>query len=144
MVIDSSALIAILRNEPERPAFQHVIVRDHVRLVSAVTKLEAGIVAAGRRGLVGAADLDALLRELDVAIIAFDEHQSDIARAAFARYGKGRHPAKLNFGDCAAYALAIAEGEPLLFKGRDFRQTDVAVVEIPGEPDQRPDDEGIA
>jgi len=128
MVIDSSALIAILRNEPEGDVFRRSILRSEVRLLSAVSKLEASMVAIGVGDPAGALDLDDLLRELTVVVVPFDEHHADIARDAFARYGKGRHPAGLNFGDCAAYALAIAEAEPLLFKGTDFGATDVEVV----------------
>jgi len=128
MVIDSSALIAILRNEPDGEAFAGAIFRDPSRLVSAVTKLEAGIVAYGTRGAAGAADLDRLLGEIGAIIVAFDDDQARIARDAFARFGKGIHPAGLNFADCAAYALAIVEAEPLLFKGTDFAKTDVAVA----------------
>lgn len=130
MVIDSSALIAILRNEPERPVFEDAIRADGVRLVSAVTKLEAGMVALGRRDVAGAKVLDQLLSALSVTIAPFDDHQADIARDAFARFGKGRHRAGLNFGDCAAYALSIVEAEPLLFKGTDFGATDVEVVKL--------------
>jgi ribonuclease VapC len=130
MVIDSSALIAILRNEPEAATFENAIFRYPVRLVSAVTKLESGMVAAGRRGAVGATDLDRLLAWISATIVPFDERQADIARDAFIRYGKGRHSAGLNFGDCAAYALAIAEAEPLLFKGTDFAATDVECVRL--------------
>ena len=128
MVIDSSALIAILRGEPEQKAFEAAIAAADVRLVSAVTKLEASIVAIGSGPVEGAQDLDELLAVLSVTIVTFDEHQADIARDAFARYGKGRHRAGLNFGDCAAYALAMAEAEPLLFKGTDFGATDVQVA----------------
>ena len=128
MVIDSSALIAILREEPEHQAFKAAIAAAEVRLVSAVTKLEASMVAIGSGPPEGAQDIDDLLALLSVTIVPFDEHQSDIAREAFARYGKGRHPAGLNFGDCAAYALAMAEAEPLLFKGTDFGATDVEVA----------------
>jgi ribonuclease VapC len=127
MVIDSSALIAILRNEPEGDAFRRSILRAEVRLLSAVSKLEASMVAIGVGDPAGALDLDDLLRELTVVVVPFDEHQADIAREAFARYGKGRHSVGLNFGDCAAYALAVAEAEPLLFKGTDFGATDVEV-----------------
>jgi ribonuclease VapC len=127
MVIDSSALIAILHKEPEAAAFVDAIRSAPMRLLSAVTKLEAGMVALGR-GVVGAETLDRLLDTLAVTIVPFDDHHATIARDAFARYGKGRHPAGLNFGDCAAYALAIAEAEPLLFKGTDFAATDVEVV----------------
>jgi ribonuclease VapC len=128
MVIDSSALIAILRDEPEGPVFASAIYGDPVRLVSAVTKLEAAIVAFGLRGTEGAGDLDRLLVEIGAHIVPFDNDQAEIARDAFARFGKGHHPAGLNFGDCAAYALAIAETEPLLFKGTDFGRTDVETV----------------
>ena len=95
------------------------------RLLSAVSKLEAGLVMAGRHDEAGALRLDRLLSDIAVTIVPFDEHQADIARDAFVRYGKGRHRAGLNFGDCAAYALAISEAEPLLFKGDDFAQTDI-------------------
>jgi ribonuclease VapC len=125
MVIDTSALIAVLLDEPERASLEDAVEADPVRLVSAMSKLEAGVVMIGRHGVEGAARLDQLLREVAATIVPFDEHQADIARAAFARYGKGRHPAGLNFGDCAAYALAMAEAEPLLFKGTDFGATDV-------------------
>jgi ribonuclease VapC len=127
MVIDSSALIAILHREPEAAAFTQAIGTASVRLISAVTKLEAGMVTLGR-GIAGAETLDRLLHTLAVMVVPFDDHQATIAREAFARYGKGRHPAGLNFGDCAAYALAIAEAEPLLFKGTDFAATDVEVA----------------
>ncbi len=128
MVIDSSALIAILFGEPDRERFKKSIDATPIRLVSAMSKLEAGIVMVGRFGPKGGLELDALLRGIAATIVAFDDHQATIARNAFARYGKGRHPAGLNFGDCAAYALAIAEAEPLLFKGTDFGATDVEVV----------------
>lgn len=133
MVIDSSALFAILRGEPEGAAFVTAIHSDLVRLVSAVTKLEAGMVAIGRHGVAGAGDLDRLLAEIGANIVPFDNEQAHIARDAFARFGKGRHPAGLNFGDCAAYALAIAEAEPLLFKGTDFGNTDAEVVRMTEE-----------
>ena len=135
MVIDSSALIGILRNEPEAQEFERAIQRDAVRLVSAVTKLESGMVAAGRRGAVGAVDLGRLLTFIGATIVPFDERQADIARDALLRYGKGRHKAGLNFGDCAAYALAIAEAEPLLFTGTNFAATDVDCVRL-GEAEE--------
>jgi ribonuclease VapC len=130
MVIDTSALIAMLFAEPERDVFSRSIGSDPVRLVSAVSKLEAGMVAVGRRGAAASHELDRLLRDLSIQIVPFDERQADIARDAFARYGKGRHQAGLNFGDCAAYALALAQAEPLLFKGTDFGATDVEVVAL--------------
>lgn len=128
MVIDTSVLVAILFDEPDRYVLESAIERDGVRLISAMNKLEAGLVMVGRHQLEGAARLDRLLREIAAIIVPFDEHQADVARDAFARYGKGRHRAGLNFGDCAAYALAMTEGEPLLFKGTDFRATDVMVA----------------
>ena len=128
MVIDSSALIAILQREPEAEAFMTAIYRAERRLVSAMTKLEVGMVAIGLRADRGAGDIDDLFRDLRIEIVPFDDHHAAIARDGFIRYGKGRHRAALNFGDCAAYALAIAEAEPLLFKGTDFGSTDVAVV----------------
>jgi ribonuclease VapC len=130
MVIDTSALIAMLFAEPEQQAFTKAIGADAIRLVSAVSKFEAGMVAAGRHGEAAGRDLDLLLRDLTIQIVSFDGHQADIAREAFARFGKGRHRAALNFGDCASYALAIAEAEPLLFKGTDFGGTDVEVVTL--------------
>jgi ribonuclease VapC len=128
MVIDTSALIAILLDEPERRSLEDAIESNPVRLVSAMSKLEAGMVMIGRHGTEGSLQLDRLLREMAAAVVPFDEHQADIAREAFIRFGKGRHPAGLNFGDCAAYALAMAEAEPLLFKGTDFGATDVQVA----------------
>jgi ribonuclease VapC len=130
MVIDTSALIAILLDEPQRNVLEDAIEADPVRLVSAMSKLEAGMVMIGRHGAEGAVRLDRLLREMAAVIVPFDEHQADIARDAFARYGKGRHSAGLNFADCAAYALAMAEAEPLLFKGTDFGATDVQVAGV--------------
>lgn len=128
MVIDTSALLAILFDEPERPALTSAIDAASARRVSAMSKLEASIVAISREGGRIIADLDDLLHQFKIEIVPFDEHQADIAREAFTRYGKGRHKAGLNFGDCAAYALAVSEAEPLLFKGRDFSATDVEVA----------------
>jgi ribonuclease VapC len=130
MVIDTSVLIAILLNEPEAPAFRRKVLAISIRLMSAMSKLEASMVVVGRSGSVGLAALDQLIAELDITIVPFDEHQADIAREAFARYGKGQHPAGPNFGDCAAHALALTEAEPLLFKGTDFGATDVDVATL--------------
>jgi ribonuclease VapC len=128
MVIDTSALMAILQGEPEAPTYVDLIERATVRLMSAVSMLEAGMLAESRKGDQGGIELDSLVRELELAIVAFDAEQTEIARTAFRRFGKGRHHAGLNFGDCAAYALAQASGEPLLFKGNDFARTDVRAV----------------
>lgn len=130
MVIDTSALIAILNGAPESVALGRAIFADQVRLISAVTKLEAGMIACRRRGPSGGASLDRLLNWISVSIVPFDDRQAGIARDAFVRFGKGRHNAALNIGDCAAYALAVAEAEPLLFKGTDFAATDVECVEL--------------
>ncbi len=130
MVIDSSVLVAILIGEADRDRYQRAIDASPLRLVSAVTKLETGMAMIGRRGLAAADEVEPLLARLSARIVPFDEQQADIACDAFARYGKGRHKAGLNFGDCAAYALAIAEAEPLLFKGTDFGATDVEVASV--------------
>jgi ribonuclease VapC len=131
MVIDTSALIAILLDEPDRLSLENAIKAEERRHVSAMTKLEAGMVMVGRHGIEGGVRLDQLLRRIGATIVPFDDAQADIARDAFARYGKGRHKAALNFGDCATYALAVSEAEPLLFAGTDFGATDVEVVVLP-------------
>ena len=130
MVIDTSAVIAILFDETDRLSFENAIEGTQTRLMSAVSKLEAGMVMVGKQGVDGASRLDRLLAAMSVTVVPFDDRQADIARDAFARYGKGRHRAGLNFGDCAAYALAVAEAEPLLFKGTDFGATDVEVARV--------------
>jgi ribonuclease VapC len=113
MVIDSSVLIAILFGEPDREIFKRAIDAAPTRLVSAMTKLESGIVMVGRFGPAGGRHLDDLLRDIAATIVPFTDHHADLARDAFIRFGKGRHKAGLNFGDCASYALAKAEAEPL-------------------------------
>jgi ribonuclease VapC len=125
MVIDTSAILAILQNEPEAAAFARLIEADPVRLISAVAVVEAGILAESRRGPAGARELDTFLLRSRAEIVPFDADQAAVARHAFRTFGKGRHPAGLNFGDCIAYALARTAGEPLLFKGDDFTRTDV-------------------
>lgn len=131
MVVDTSAIMAVLQLEPEADGFAHAIESDPVCLVSSVSVLEAGILAESRKGADGSRELDAFLRDADFEIVPFDAAQVEIARAAYARFGKGRHPAALNLGDCAAYALSRSSGEPLLFKGEDFPKTDVALFEKP-------------
>lgn len=131
MVIDSSALLAILLDEPERAAFRSAIVGDAVRLASTATLFEAAMVTLGRLGEPGVAELDALLRAAEVAATPFTAEHGTIALDAFRRFGKGRHRAGLNFGDCMSYALAKAAGEPLLFKGDDFGRTDIASALAP-------------
>lgn len=131
MVVDTSAMMAVLQLEPEAEAIASAIEAATVRLVSSVSVLEAGILAEVRKGADGARELDAFLKEADLRIVPFDAEQADIARSAYAQFGKGRHPAALNFGDCAAYALAKSAAEPLLFKGDDFLKTDLEVCELP-------------
>ena len=125
MVIDTSALAAILAGEPEQVAFIDAIERADVRLVSAATHVEASIVLEVRNGPAGVHNLDRLFDRAGIEIVPVDEEQALLARSAFQRFGKGRHPASLNFGDCFSYALAVARDEPLLFKGDDFPRTDV-------------------
>lgn len=119
-------MIAILLNEPEKDRFRDAILAAYPRLMSAVSLQEASIVWAGRTGDRTAWEtLDALLERFDLEIVAHDANLALAAREAFLRFGKGRHPAALNFGDCAAYALAKVNDLPLLFKGGDFGQTDI-------------------
>ena len=128
MVIDTSVLIAILANEPEAELFETAIDADPVRLISAASVLETAIVAEARYGDIGGRELDLLLYKAEIQIVAVTADQIDVGRRAFSKYGKGRHPAALNFGDCFSYALAKTSGEPLLFKGTGFLQTDVAIA----------------
>jgi ribonuclease VapC len=123
MVVDSSALVAILRKEPEAARFTRAIVRDSVRLISAANLLEAGLVIDNQVGLSAGRRLDAFAEKAQLQIEPVTEAQVRIARQAYLDFGRGNHPAGLNFGDCFAYALATAKGEPLLFKGTDFQHT---------------------
>jgi len=125
MVIDTSAIVAIFFNEPDAPSYRERIADDPVRLISASTFVEAAMVIEGRFGEAGGAELDLWLHKAEVEIIAVTAEHADQARRAWRRYGKGRHPAGLNYGDCFSYALATLTGEPLLFKGNDFSQTDI-------------------
>ena len=133
MVLDTSALLAILLDEPERRRFNELIEADTVRLISAASVLEAAIVLETRSGEAAGRELDLFLHRAKVEVTAVDGDQVEIARAAFRRFGKRRHPAGLNYGNCFAYALAKASGEPLLFKGTDFAQADVVVADASGE-----------
>jgi ribonuclease VapC len=125
MVLDASALLAILLDEPERRSFTTAIEAAPRRIISAASLLECALVVEARRGEPAGRELDLLIHRGGVAVVAVDADQVDVARSAWRRYGKGRHPAGLNFGDCFAYALAYVTGEPLLFKGDDFAQTDL-------------------
>lgn len=126
MTLDTSAVLAILQDEAERAEFVALIEKAPRRLISTLSVLEAAMVLEGRRGDDAGADLDLFLLRASVEVVAFDGEQLGVARTAFRRFGKGRHRAGLNFGDCAAYALAEWSGEALLFKGEDFAATDVA------------------
>ena len=128
MIIDTSALVAILDQEPEADRIVRTLASAPERTLSAANLVEAGIVMQARRGDDGARDLDLLLAKLRVDIAGVTASQADIARKAFRRYGRGPHPANLNFGDCFAYALAKHKSAPLLFKGNNFGQTDVMVA----------------
>jgi ribonuclease VapC len=126
IVIDTSAFVAILNHEPERTAFYEAIAAADRRLVSAVSYQETGQVLLARRGVNRLYDLEDFLALIKAEIIPHDLHLASFALAAFQRYGKGIDPkARLNFCDCAAYALAKAMNAPLLFKGDDFTHTDV-------------------
>jgi ribonuclease VapC len=130
MVIDPSALIAILSDEPERRAFTEAIERADSRLLSAAGFVETSIIIENKHGYDGRRDLDLLIAGAGIEIVEVDEDQARFARDAFRRYGKCRHAAGLNFGDCFSYALAKVTGLPLLFKGNDFAQTDIPPVPI--------------
>ncbi len=125
MVIDTSAIVAIALDEPEATAFEERIADDPVRMISAATLLETAMVIETRLGSRGGGELDLWLHKAGVEIVAVDSELLDVARRAWRRFGKGRHPAGLNFGDCFSYALASLTQEPLLFKGSDFAETDI-------------------
>ncbi len=127
MVIDTSALVAIFLAEPERRRFLDLVIEAPTRLISAANLLETGIVLEAKRGEGAGREFDLFVVRANLEVVSVDGEQVEIARAAWRKYGKGRHPAGLNFGDCFAYALAKFLGEPLLAKGTDFAQTDVEV-----------------
>ncbi len=133
MVIDTSALLAILQDEPDRRSFTEAIEAAAVRRTSAATFLEASMVLQSRFGAEGIQRLDMLIESAGIEVVAVDLVQAKVARRAFVDFGKGRHPAGLNYGDCFAYALARRLGEPLLCKGDDFSRTDLELV-----PDSAP------
>lgn len=128
IVVDSSALIAILLSEPESENFFNIISLADETVMSSANLVEAGIVIESRNGIIGSQSLDSLIAELELEIISFTKEQAEIARKAFMIYGKGRHPAGLNICDCYAYALAKDYDAPLLFKGNDFSQTDIKIA----------------
>jgi ribonuclease VapC len=125
IVVDSSALVAIHLAEPEAEAFSDVIAQDGAPYASTFTLFETRTVLSFRTGIAKPRDFEAWLVVARVISVAFDERQSALAFDAYQRWGKGNHPASLNLGDCAAYALAKSLDAPLLFKGADFARTDV-------------------
>jgi ribonuclease VapC len=125
MVIDTSAVVAIALNESDAAELELQIADDPVRLISTATVLEATIVLETRLGEAGGREFDLWLLKVGAEVVPVDVEQIDAARRAWRRYGKGRHAAGLNYGDCFSYALALTRGEPLLYKGEDFAKTDV-------------------
>ena len=128
LVVDSSVWIAVLMREPERGPFLAALKGARPTVQGAVTWLEASMVARGRLGEVGARLLESLRDELEVRIVPFDESQAAVALDAFARFGKGRHRASLNLGDCCSYAVSRTLRLPLLCKGDDFPRTDLELA----------------
>jgi ribonuclease VapC len=125
MVIDSSAIMAIFLEEPDASLYASAILNDATRLISAATLLEISSVALRRRVPDPITAIDAIVARFRLTIVPFDHEQALLARDGYRRYGRGRDHAGLNLGDCFSYALAKSRGEPLLFKGNDFSQTDV-------------------
>lgn len=130
MVIDTSALIAILLGEPDAEAFAVAIANDSKRLIGAFSAVEVSIVIEAKKGDAGGRELDLLLHRSQIEIVAMDSEQAELARIAWRNFGKGRHPAGLNIGDCCSYALSKFSGEPLLFMGDDFSKTDLNLVKL--------------
>ncbi|GAB4589470.1 type II toxin-antitoxin system VapC family toxin [Nocardia sp. IFM 10818] len=139
MVIDTSAVVAMLNNEPGAERYEAAIESDPVRLMSTATYLEASIVIEARFGEPGGRELDLWLHRAGVELIAVHPEHAHRARLAYREYGKGRHPAGLNYGDCFSYALSKVSGEPLLFKGDDFPRTDITAVQLPDLDDEEAD-----
>jgi len=125
MVLDTSALLAILQDEPERRRFSEALEGADSRALSAASFVETSMIIESRYGSDGVRDLDLLITAAAIVLEPVDAEQAHLARQAFRQYGKGRHPAGLNFGDCFSYALARLSAEPLLFKGKDFSRTDI-------------------
>jgi ribonuclease VapC len=130
MVIDSSVILALLFNEPEADDIETAIDEDPVRLMSVASGLEAAIVVEARLGAAGGREFDLLLHKTRIELVTVTDEQMEAGRTAWRRFGRGRHDANLNFGDCFSYALAATSGEPLLFKGDGFSKTDVPRVRL--------------
>lgn len=126
MIVDTSILVCLLREEPETPQFLSILLGQYGNLkMASANYLEAAIVIDANDDSVLSGRLDQLVAHFGIEVVPVTQEQARIARAAYRRFGKGHHPAALNFGDCFAYALAMETGEPLLFKGDDFARTDV-------------------
>ena len=125
MVIDTSAVLAILQDEPERRMFNEAIEEAETRSLSVASFLETSMIVESRYGSDGMRDLDLFIAKAQIELIAVDVEQAHLARQAFRQFGKGRHPAGLNFGDCFSYALARSLADPLLYKGSDFGKCDI-------------------
>jgi ribonuclease VapC len=132
MVIDTSAIVAILLEEPEAPYLMQAIALDKVRLISTFSVLEASFVISSRKGDAGLQQLKQFLQFIKVEQKSLTDTQVNLATEAWLKFGKGRHPASLNIGDCCTYALSKETNEPLLFKGNDFSQTDLKLVDYSG------------
>ena len=130
MVIDTSALITILTGEPDAQLFASAIADDPKKLLSSFSMLEAGIVIESKKGESGTRELELLIHKIKIDIVSLDSEQIALAIAAWRKFGKGRHPAGLNIGDCCSYALAKHLNEPVLFKGNDFDKTDIPTVNL--------------
>ncbi len=129
MVIDTSALVAMLTDEPDAELLEARVAGDPVRTMSTASYLEAAIVIESRFGESGGRELDLWLHRASVDLVAVNADQAEVARAAYRQYGKSRHRAGLNYGDCFSYALAKVSGQPLLFKGDNFVHTDIAAAQ---------------
>jgi ribonuclease VapC len=130
MVIDTSAIVAILQAEPGHGTFLKAIESADSNWMSVASYVESSIVIESRYGLEGLRDLDRLISRAGIELIAVDKEQGQLARSAFSHFGKGRHRAGLNYGDCLSYAAAMSLGEPLLAKGDDFMHTDVPILDV--------------
>jgi ribonuclease VapC len=133
MIVDSSAVLAVIGKEPGFERIVHALAASPETRIGAPTKLEAGIVLAARFGPRGKTMLARFLQQNTIMTVAFDDEHAAIALDAYSRFGKGRHPAALNFGDCCTYSTASIAGEPLLCAGNDFAQTDLPLVRLDRE-----------
>lgn len=130
MIVDTSALVALILQEPLAEAVERSLADAGLVGIGAPTLVEAGMVLLSRAGSSGTDALDAVLANYEIASVSFDDHHRRLAMSAFARFGKGRHPAGLNMGDCFSYAAARGAARPLLCVGKDFAQTDLDLVPL--------------